>query len=364
VDFTSALYLGLTHESASLRWSQLSTGVPAALRRPPEAAEPELGFAALVGCERAVGLTSTLHAVWDLFGATCPRGVALLYDDAAYPVLRWGLERASHRGLAVVGFRHHDPERLARALRGLPPGVRPWVVTDGFCPGCGQVAPLRAYTRLAAARGGHLIIDDTQAVGLIGSAPARGQPFGVGGGGSLRHAAVIDPAIVVVASLAKSFGVPMAMVAGAGSFIEPFVERSETLIHCSPPSLAHLAAASQALARNAAEGEPLRLRLAARVRTFRRAMRASGIRMRGGLYPFQRLPVSSPQHGLRLQQALAAHGIQVVVERLRCRPMVAITFVITARHDEGQLRRAAAVLSAVLRNHPSLVPPTPFSLEV
>ena len=231
VDFTSALYLGLTHDSGSLRWSQLTTGVPAALRRPPEAAEPELGFAALVGCERAVGLTSTLHAVWDLFGACCPRGGALLYDDAAYPVLRWGLERASHRGLPVVGFRHHDPEALARAVRGLPPGVRPWVVTDGFCPGCAQIAPLRAYTRLAAARGGRVVVDDTQAVGLIGGGPARGQPFGIGGGGSLRHAALADPAIVLVASLAKSFGVPMAMVAGAAAFIEPFVARSETLVH-------------------------------------------------------------------------------------------------------------------------------------
>ncbi len=364
MDFTSALYLGFTHDSGSLRWDQLTTGVPAALRRPPQAAEPELGFAALVGCEQAVAQTSTLHAAWDLFGESCPRRVALLYDDAAYPVLRWGLERAAHRGLPVVGFAHHDPEALARALSDLPVGTRPWVVTDGFCPGCSQIAPLREYTRLAAARGGRVIIDDTQALGLVGSDPARARPFGAGGGGSLRRLGLADPAIVVLASLAKAFGVPLAMVAGTAAFIDRFVERSETLIHCSPPSIAHLTAASQALRRNATEGEQLRARLARRVRFFRRVMRASGVKMRGGLFPLQRLPVGSPREGLRVQQALAAHGVRAVVERVRCRPQVAITFVITVRHDDGQLRRAAAVLAAVLRRLVPVGTQTQPSLEV
>jgi 8-amino-7-oxononanoate synthase len=364
VDFTSALYLGFTHGSGSLRWDQLTTGVPAALRRPSQAAEPELGFAALVGCERAVAQTSTLHAAWDLFGESCPRGVAVLYDDAAYPVLRWGLERASHRRLPVIGFRHHDPEALERALAGLPSGTRPWIVTDGFCPGCAQIAPLREYSGLAAARGGRVIVDDTQALGLLGSDPARGRPFGAGGGGSLRRLALADPAIVVLASLAKAFGVPLAMVAGSAAFIDPFAGRSETLVHCSPPSIAHLAAASAALRHNAAEGESLRAQLAARVRGFRRAMRASGVKMSGALFPLQRLPVAGAREALRVQKALAAHGVQAVVERVRCRPLVAVTFVITVRHDEGQLRRAAAILAAVLRNFPAVHAQTPSSLEV
>jgi 8-amino-7-oxononanoate synthase len=364
VDFTSALYLGFTHDSGSLRWDQLTTGVAAALRRPPQAAEPELGFAALVGCERAVAQTSTLHAAWDLFGAQLPRDVALFHDAAAYPVLRWGLERASHHGRPVAGFRHHDPDALERALRAMPGRARPWVVTDGFCPGCAQIAPLPEYARVAAAHGGRVIVDDTQALGLIGSDPARGQPFGVGGGGSLRRLAAADPAIVLMASLAKSFGVPMAMVAGPAAFIEPFVQRSEILVHCSPPSLAHLAAASRAMERNASEGDRLRLRLARRVRAFRRIMRASGVRMRGGMFPIQRLHVSSPHEALRVQQALGARGVRTVVERVRCRPQLAVTFVLTARHDEGQLRRAAAVLSAVLRDQPPLPVPTPLTMEV
>jgi 8-amino-7-oxononanoate synthase len=364
VDFTSALYLGFTHDSGSLRWDQLTLGAPAAIRRPPQAAEPELGFAALVGCERAVALTSTLHAVWDLFGAHRPRGVALLYDAAAYPVLRWGLERARRGERPAVAFHHHDPEALQRALGKLPPGTLPWVVTDGFCPGCAQVAPLREYARLATARGGRLIVDDTQAVGVMGSDPSRARPFGVGGGGSLRQAALADPGIVLVASLAKGFGVPLAMVAGTAAFIAAFVDDSETLVHCSPPSIAHLAATSHALARNATEGDELRRQLARLVRAFRSEMRAVGIEMRGGMFPLQRLLLSSPQEGLRVQEALGARGVRVIVERLRCRPQAAVTFVITARHDEGQLRRAAAVLSAVLRNHAPQASPTPMSMEV
>jgi 8-amino-7-oxononanoate synthase len=365
VNFASALYLGITHDSGSLRWNELTTGTPAALRRPPEAAEPETSFAALVGCERAVALTSTLHAAWDLFGEACGPKTAVLYDDAVYPVLRWGMERAAGRRIPVVGFAHHSPEALERALAALGPALRPWVVADGFCPGCSRLAPLGEYARQALRYGGRIIVDDTQAIGILGGgAPTAQLPYGAGGGGSLRRLALSGESVVVLASLAKAFGAPLAMVAGAGSFIDDFIDRSETFVHCSPPSLAHLAAASHALRRNASEGDRLRAVLAGRIRAFRRAMQASGVRMRGGLFPFQRLLVNSADDGLRLARALAGHGIQAIVEQVRCRPQVALTFVITARHDEGQLRRAAAVLAMILRRSSIASIETSSSLEV
>jgi len=163
VDFTSALYLGFAHESASLRWNQLTTGVPAGLRRATEAAEPELGFAALVGCERAVALPSTLHA---FLGSVRPGVPGRRLD----PVRLRRLSGGSHRHRARRGaryfsreIRHHDPEDLARRLGRLPGRARPWIVTDGFCPGCLQLPPLVDYGRLIAARAGRLLIDDTQA---------------------------------------------------------------------------------------------------------------------------------------------------------------------------------------------------------
>ena len=67
LDFTSALYLGLSHESWRLPgWDRLTLGKPAALESPPGAREVERDLAALVGCERALLAPSTLHLFGDL----------------------------------------------------------------------------------------------------------------------------------------------------------------------------------------------------------------------------------------------------------------------------------------------------------
>ena len=41
-------------------------------------------------------------------------------------------------------------------------------MTDGFCPGCGRAAPLREYLESARAQRGLLVLDDTQAIGVLG----------------------------------------------------------------------------------------------------------------------------------------------------------------------------------------------------
>src|SRR5215471_10144570 len=113
LDFTSALYLGLSHASASLRpWNQLMTGAPAALVEPPRADAVAQRLAALQGSERGLLVPSTLHLFWDLFGALAGDEVAIYTDVGVYPVVRWGVERAAARGVPVRGFAHHDPESL------------------------------------------------------------------------------------------------------------------------------------------------------------------------------------------------------------------------------------------------------------
>src|SRR5712692_3946714 len=132
-DFTSALYLGMRHPSRSLRpWTRLTAGVPAALESLPESRRVAQEIAALQGCERGTLGTSTLHLFWDLFGILAGQRVRIYMDAGAYPIARWGVERAAARGAAVCSFRHHDPEALKRQLGRSPDyGLRPLVVTDG-----------------------------------------------------------------------------------------------------------------------------------------------------------------------------------------------------------------------------------------
>src|SRR5439155_1761385 len=82
----------------------------------------------------------------------------------------------------------------------------------------GRVAPLDAYLALVRRRGGLLLVDDTQALGVLGA--RRGtHPYGTGGGGSPAWTGARGPGLVVVASLAKGFGVPVAVVSGERSAI-------------------------------------------------------------------------------------------------------------------------------------------------
>ena len=182
-------------------------------------------------------------------------------DAGLYPIARWGAERASSLGMPVHTFAHHDAGALEQAIGRLALAQRrPIVVTDGFCPTCGAPAPLRAYAELARRAGGWLVLDDTQALGILGEGPTKSNPYGIGGGGSLRWHDVFGPHIIVGSSLAKGFGAPLAALCGSRALIDCFRDNSEARIHCSPPSVVTINEAGQALRLNRRHGEALRRR--------------------------------------------------------------------------------------------------------
>jgi 8-amino-7-oxononanoate synthase len=203
------------------------------------------------------------------------------------------------------------------------------VLTDGFCPGCGRAAPIGSYLAAVAPFGGSVVVDDTQALGVLGT-PASGHPFGRGGGGIARWLRLSSPDLIVVASLAKGFGVPVAAVAGSDAVVRRFLARSETRVHCSPPSNAHLHAAIAAMRVNASRGDALRNHLARLVSQFRTGLGRHGIPLTPGLFPAQSV---RPDTRLDLEGAyrrLADLGVRTVLSRPRCRRGIALSFIFTA----------------------------------
>jgi 8-amino-7-oxononanoate synthase len=269
-------------------------------------------------------------------------GVAIHVDRDAYPTARWGVERAAARGIAAIPFVHHDADALLRQVRAAAGRKRrPIVVTDGFCPGCGP-APLRTYLDVVRRYGGRLVIDDTQALGVLGDHPGPDAPFGRGGGGSLRRQALAGPELVVAASLAKAFGAPVAALAGDAAVVGRFESKAETRVHCSPPSAASVHAAARALTLNAQIGDARRARLAALVRRFRGGATAADFPPQGGLFPVQTLKgVSDP---VALHERLRRLGVHTVLhdgEGRRPR----ISFVLTALHEPAEVDAAVAALA-------------------
>jgi 8-amino-7-oxononanoate synthase len=350
LDFTSALYLGFQHASWSLPgWDGLTLGKPAALEEIPGTEQVQRELAALTGCDRVQLGSSTLHLFCDLFAMLAGRNVTIWIDEATYPIARWGTDRAAASGVPVRRFAHHDAKELRRAL-GQGDGNRPVIVTDGFSPLRGTHAPLLDYASCAAARNGLLIVDDTQALGIFGRRAESMGPYGMGGGGSLKHFNLRDPGVVVVSSLAKAFGAPVAMLGGSEGFVDGFREHGATLVHCSPPSAAVIAAARRALELNGELGDTLRRQLVERVVRFRR--RLAGLRSPESLFPVQSLKLPENIDAHALYRALLDRGVRSVLHRDSRSGGVGISFVLTARHELKEIDGAVEALVDFMGHDP------------
>ena len=351
LDFTSSLYLGLRHSSSVSRpWARLTPGVPAALASPPIADAVAGDLAALTGTERALLFRSTLHAFWDLFGSLSRETSAIHIDLGAYPIGRWGVERAIARGVPVTTFPHRDAKALERQVAHPKAGTqrRPLVLADGLCPGCGALVPISKYLDILRPFGGRLVLDDTQSLGIYGDAADAAAPLGRGGGGSLRRAGISDPAVLLVSSLAKGFGAPLAMLGGSRAAVARLEAESETRVHCSPPSFPDLHAAERALHVNAVEGDSRRARLVALIRRFHRGLVRLGLSASRSLFPIQSLDPIPGLTAAALHDALQRRGIRAVLHRPECRPVPTVSFVFTASHDPRAIDRVLEVLAVVI----------------
>jgi 8-amino-7-oxononanoate synthase len=344
-DFTSALYLGLRHASGELRpWAQLTTGTPAAVRPVPGAAILARRLAALQGCHAATLVPSTLHGTWDLGGQFDGRRETLHVDAEVYPILRVAVLRARSGGVTVREVAHHDTTALEHSLSA--DARRPVVLVDGLCPACGGPAPLGAYLAAVRRRGGLLVVDDTQAVGILGHPDGAVPPWGRGGGGSLPyHGLERAPDVLLVTSFAKALGAPVAAISGSATMIDRYEACADTRVHCSPVSVGAVHALEHALAVNRSHGERLRHRAARAVRRFRRGLGELGIEAAGGTLPVQALrPLPRPA-AAGLHRHLLDAGVRAVPQAWAGGAEGRSVFILTARSRDGDIDTALQAIA-------------------
>jgi len=343
-DFSSALYLGMRHPAAELpSWRGLTLGKPAALASPPGAAALAQELAALQGCQAATLLPSTLHLFWDLFGMlaggggpgaapaapdrTAQRYVTLV-DGAAYQVARWGALRGAACGMPMAVFARHWRRQ----------GRKPVLLADGYCPGAPAAPPLAAYLEIAVEHSGLLVLDDTQVLGVMGK---RGGGSLQGHALSARHAEA-GRHVLLGTSLAKGFGAPLAALSGSREWVARFEACSQTRRHCSPPSVAAIAAGWRALRLNRHYGDRLRRRLALRVAQLAGGLRAMGWTSSGGHFPVQTLHLPEGGKAAAVVAALARQQVLVVPQVQGDHEV--ISFVLRADHGEQDVTHALAAV--------------------
>ncbi len=334
---------------SSLRpWKQFTMGTPVALTQPPVALKVEKQLAELQGFQRAILGASAFHLFWDLFGILAKKNIAIFLDNGAYPIAKWGVERVAE-SVNVKTFKHHDSNQLRRqTFRASKTGKQPVIVTDGFCPLCGDAAPLADYLTIIRQFGGYLVIDDTQALGILGRDPTVHNPYGSGGGGSLRWHDIQDPHIINISSMAKGFGVPIAVLSGSDKFARQFEADSDTRVHSSPPSVVDVHAAEHALKINRLKGDSLRKRLARNVTQFRNCLHDVRIYNQDGIFPVQALPVLK-KNAERIHRHLNQLGVATVLQQSCVGQKPCISFVITARHKTNEIKKTINVITHILR---------------
>lgn len=339
-DFTSALFLGQHHPSAGFRpWREFTTGVPAALREVPEA-----GMLASEIAERqqaASGLVarSALHGLMDVLQALPRPGDLLLVDEGAYPLSQWACKAAQSRGVRMVTFPHFRPPAVV-------PHTRTWVLTDGWCQGCGRPAPLAAMQSLAGQTGGQVIVDDSLGFGVLGRRSAEGS-FG-DGTGTLRWAGLKHDGVVWLASLAKAYGTPVTVITGEGGAISRLARLGGNRLHSSPPSAADLGAGLSALGNSRIPR--LRARLFRLTLWLRQALNDLGLAPLGLPFPIVGTRTDSLLQARRWRNGLAARGVQALVQLPRCQPGALLSAVVRADHSQADLDRLVRGLAQVTRD--------------
>lgn len=376
VDFTASDYLAYRHAHADLgSWRRLTTGRPAVLGEPRAATALAAELARRTGRTAGVLHTSTLHALLDVWSVLAEEPLTALVDEFAYPIGRLAL-RAN--GITATVVRHFDPGHVSEVVRTVPPGRRVALLVDGLCPGCGRLAPLAGLIAAAAPRRGLVLVDDTQSIGLAGrpalapyvhggggnaarlGLPATAPdghgggtaawlataPYGHGGGGTAAWLGLPATApVVVVASTAKAYGAPLAVLTGPARLVSRVRHSGPARVHGSPPSAAARAALASALATEAAEAARRRLAVATMVRRFRSACRSGGLPTPdGGPWPTQTVPVPAGTIAT-VHDSLLRKGIRTVVVHRRCRPGLGIAFLITARHTPAMIDQAVRALA-------------------
>ena len=333
VDFTSALYLG--HSPLSIPFPQhlsVTTGKPAALYEPCLHQLVAREVARKQGLERGILAPSTLHVFWDIVSLLNPSNVVLI-DKGMYPLGRWGAMRALFKKVPVVTFETNRLEQLGRLVYTYQQQNRiPWIVTDGWHMARAQPAPLAQYLEiLKSCRESILLVDDTQAFGILGQRERVGLPYGRGGGGCIPYLGLQSPKLLTVTSLAKGLGVPVAVLAGSAERISQFRQRSEVRVHTSPVSNLHAWAAWQALQTDQQHGDNRRDRLYRNVMLFQRTLRS--VVTSGGFFPVQKLRLSHTAPVLKLYHSLKAQGIHSLLLASHQQPTVPeLAFCLRADH--------------------------------
>ena len=350
IDFTSSLYLGFNHNSQQIGpWTSLTTGKPAALYERPIDKKVANGLARLQGFEAGVLSKSTHLLFWDVIHLLSKKKKIVIYKDIShYPVVQAGLTSAANKGVKIYNFKAGDFQGLKRLIKStLSAGFQPVIISEGWLLEKGCPAPLDKFYYLVKTYGGYLIVDDTQALGIIGVKPSKNNPYGYFGGGTFQYLGMDchTDRIISITSLAKGFGVPLSVMSSNSNWIQDFLRLSKTRVHNSSPGVADVLAAENAIKLNLILGDQRRRLLLRNIIYFKKKLKKEGLNFKGHFFPIQILNNRNGNFPVNLYQRLLRLGYKVLLLKNPNNRMPLIGICITSVHSMDQINRLSNAIS-------------------
>jgi 7-keto-8-aminopelargonate synthetase-like enzyme len=214
----------------------------------------------------------------------------------------------------------------------------------------GTLPSLVAYEQIAAAYRATLYIDDAHGFGILGRNPTATTPYGLGGGGVMRHFDLPYDNTVYIAGLSKAFSSMAAFVTCRSPEERSLITTASTLVFSGPIPVASLATALAGLRVNAEEGDQLRDRLQRVTRRITDHARAIGLIVENHIdFPALTIVLGSVSRVIRGCQIAWEHGILLTPAVFPALPLErgGLRLSVTASNSDSDIDILLRALSAV-----------------
>ena len=241
---------------------------------------------------------------------------------------------------AIKVFPHKDVEAARQVLRGLPPGQRKLVITDGVFSMDGDLGRVPELCALAEEYGAIMMVDDAHASGV----------FGRNGSGTVDHFKCHGRVDIQVGTLSKAIGVLGGYVAGSKNLIEFLYHRARPFLFSTSHPPAVTAACLAAL--DILETEPQWIdKLWDNTRFFKSGLETLGFNTGMSESPITPVIVGEAHTAAKMSDALFERGVfaQSIGFPTVARDKARLRTIVAATHTKDDLQYALDMFGAVGR---------------
>ncbi|MDB5104344.1 MAG: 2-amino-3-ketobutyrate coenzyme ligase [Fibrobacteres bacterium] len=289
----------------------------------------EARLAGYLGTEDAILFGSCFDANGGVFEALLGEEDAVISDELNHASIIDGIRLSKAKRLR---YRNNDMTDLEARLKEASGARYRLIVTDGVFSMDGIIADLRGICDLADRYDALVMVDDSHAVGVLGSR----------GAGTPEHRGVGGRVDILTGTLGKALGgASGGYVAARKEIVAWLRQRARPYLFSNTLAPAIAEASLEAVAM-AEAGTELRERLRENSAHFRAGLQASGFTLAPGSHPIIPVLIGDAQKAKAMADRLLELGVYAVAFSFPVVPQgkARIRAQMSAAHDKGQLDRA------------------------